>query len=131
MMTPEQVRRNRYKWFDYVKRRFDLVPLEVVADWCARERGSVKRDEEMRKQACRDLEYYVQLGEFGSPQKPHFFSSEATSNGSDWQIAAEVLDLAFPGIWEFRWQHGPVSVGAPGFVRPMARIEAISPADMG
>jgi hypothetical protein len=55
----------RAKWFDYACRRFDLVSFGELADWIARDPGSVTRNEERRKQALIDLEASVARGEFG------------------------------------------------------------------
>lgn len=59
----EQYRRVRL--FERVARRFDLVQFRQIADWCAKEPGSVRRHEDLRTQAFRDLGDAAIRGEFG------------------------------------------------------------------
>jgi hypothetical protein len=68
--TLHRMRLRRARWFAYVSRRFDMESFAALADWCAREPGSVDRNEGRRIQALRDLQEGVVLGEFGPPQKP-------------------------------------------------------------
>lgn len=64
------IQRRRARWFEYVRRRFDMVSLSMVADWCAREPGGVVRNEGRREQAYRDLYQSILEGEFGSGEWP-------------------------------------------------------------
>jgi hypothetical protein len=60
----------RVRWFDYVRRHFDMVALADVADWCARERGGLDRSEERRSEAYQELLTAILQGEFGSGEWP-------------------------------------------------------------
>jgi hypothetical protein len=63
-------RLRRINRFNRLVERFGLRRLSEIADWCAREPGSLKRNEKLRVQAYHDLEQSVLNGEFGPPQKP-------------------------------------------------------------
>ncbi len=64
------IQRRRARWFEYVRRRFDMVALSMVADWCAREPGGVVRNEGAREQAYQDLYQSILEGEFGPGEWP-------------------------------------------------------------
>jgi hypothetical protein len=65
-----QVKMRRAKWFEYTQRRFDLVSLDQLADWCSRESGGFERSESRRAAAFLDLFNAIQNGEFGSGSWP-------------------------------------------------------------
>ncbi len=64
-----------------VKKRFDLVSLQRVADWIARPRGDLMPDDERRKQAYDDLRQAIADGEFGPQEKPGVAFFAAASMG--------------------------------------------------
>jgi hypothetical protein len=64
-MDEASIQWRRAKWFEYVRRRFDLMSFGDLADWIATEAGSVRRNEADREQALVDLENSVKNGEFG------------------------------------------------------------------
>jgi hypothetical protein len=68
-MDEESIQWRRVKWFEYVRRHFDIVSFGDLANWIAREAGSVRRDEADREQALVDLEDSIKHGEFGPADK--------------------------------------------------------------
>lgn len=60
----------RMRWFDYVRRRFDMVAFDDVAEWCAREPASLERNEARRTKAYQELLTAIRLGEFGPGEWP-------------------------------------------------------------
>jgi hypothetical protein len=64
-MDEASIQWRRAKWFEYVRRRFDLVSFGDLADWIATGAGNVRRNEADREQALVDLEDSVKRGEFG------------------------------------------------------------------
>ncbi len=63
-------RRRRAKWFEYTRRRFDLVCLGKIADWCSREERSVICNPEKRLEVETALFDSISLGEFGGGDWP-------------------------------------------------------------
>jgi hypothetical protein len=56
--------------FSRIVSKLDLVSFAALADWLAREPGSIARDERRRAQAMEDFRDAVLRGEFGPPRKP-------------------------------------------------------------
>jgi hypothetical protein len=59
----------RARWYDYIRRRFDLVSFGDLADWIATIPGGVDRNEARRTQALLDFKQSIARGEFGARDK--------------------------------------------------------------
>lgn len=64
------IKLRRARWFDYVRRRFDMVAFRDIADWYAIEPGSLNQNEERRMQAYKELLAAIRRGEFGKGDWP-------------------------------------------------------------
>jgi hypothetical protein len=60
----------RAKWYHYVRRRFDLVPLKDLAEWCAREPQSINLIPHLFVAATDKIYESISLGEFGDGDWP-------------------------------------------------------------
>lgn len=115
--------RRRVDWFARLKRRFDLVSLQRIADWIARPHGDIMPDEERREQAYNDLRQAITDGEFGPRVKPGVLFFASASLG---EPLPETTILA-PGELPLRMTPKVAAIIALSGIHPLS--EAWAPRD--
>ncbi len=86
------------------QRTNDSVPLEEVADWCARERKSVVRNEEQRASAYADLAQAIAKGEFNYRGRICIaYLLAAIKERGGRRVRLRIEDALYPHVFEQCW----------------------------
>lgn len=86
------------------QRTNDSVPLEEVADWCARERKSVVRNEEQRASAYADLAQAIAKGEFNYRGRICIaYLLAAIKERGGRRVRLRIEDALYPHVLEQCW----------------------------